>query len=293
MKKLIILILSVAAFAASAKENVQIHFPFLLYPSFGHKMVEEANKLQDDWNFVIVPKIGAGGVIAAQTVINENYKSLLAGTSSFFIRPLLYKNTSYDIKQFRTLIAQCDLPMVVVSKKYKSFAGIETNQRITIAVTGLGATTHVVALEIMKKFPNVTVVPYSGVPDTLRAIISGDVDMAVGFVKQLQEHINSGTVAALGITGNTSYLNIPTLKSQKFAGAEDIANIFFLAAGPQTPPELHEKWRKIFEQANTTASVQQSYKDEFCTPVKESGNNWINVQHQYWKNATSGIKIEE
>ena len=179
------------------------------------------------------------------------------------------------------------MPIVVISKKYKSFSDINKNQRLTIGVTGLGTTTHIVALELTKQFPNIVEIPYNGISDTLKAVLSNEVDLSVGFLKQWQGTIESGSVTALGITGNISYLNIPTL-----TGMTSISNNFFLAAHKDIAPRIYEEWKKIFEQVNVSSTIQTSYKDEFCTPIKSS-STWITDQQQHWKKLTKYIKVEQ
>jgi hypothetical protein len=257
-----------------AKETVQVIFPFIVNPNFGYKIIEEANKLQDDWNFIVVPKPGAGGEIAANTVLSGNKLSILSGTSSFFIRPTLYLNNSYHVDQFRLLITQCELPMVVVSKKYKSLNDIARDQRITIGVTGLGATTHVVALELSKLYPNIVIVPYNGISETLKAVLGGDVDLSIGFAKQWQGNIEAKTITVL-----------------KFEDGDKIFNNFFLAVNKNIPIELYDKWKKLFDMVNESLSVRNSYKDEFCTPMV-GDNEWFNQQEKLWKTLTKDIKVQ-
>ena len=274
MKKILTLLLVTISLNALAKETVQVIFPFIVNPSFGYKIIEEANKLQDDWNFIVVPKPGAGGEIAANTVLDGNKLSILSGTSSFFIRPTLYLNNSYHVDQFRLLITQCELPMVVVSKKYKSLNDIARDQRITVGVTGLGATTHVVALELSKLYPNIVIVPYNGISETLKAVLGGDVDLSIGFAKQWQGNIEAQTITIL-----------------KFEGGDKIFNNFFLAVNKNTPIELYDKWKKLFDKANESLSVRNSYKDEFCTAVV-GNNEWFNQQEKLWKTLTKDIKVQ-
>lgn len=287
MKRILCVLFLLSSMNAIAKETVQVVFPFLVNPTFGYKIIEEANKIQDNWHFIIVTKPGAGGEIAANAVASSKTKALLATNSSFFIRSAIYANSNYAGSQFALIIPQCAVPIVVISKKYKSFSDINKNQRLTIGVTGLGTTTHIVALELTKQFPNIVEIPYNGISDTLKAVLSNEVDLSVGFLKQWQGTIESGSVTALGITGNISYLNIPTL-----TGMTSISNNFFLAAHKDIAPQIYEEWKKIFEQVNASSTIQTSYKDEFCTPIKSS-STWITDQQQHWKKLTKDIKVEQ
>jgi len=288
MKRILCVLFLLSSMNAIAKETIQVVFPFLVAPVFGHKLIEEANKIQNDWHFIIVPKPGAGGEIAINNVINNKNKTLLMTNSSFFTRSAIYDKSSYYILQFKLLTLQCDLPMVVVSKKYKSFSDIQKSQRLTVGVSGLGTATHIVASELMKQFINIDTIPYNnGSSATLKAVLSDEVDLSVGILKQWQGTIEAGSITALGITGNISYLNIPTLK-----GIADIPNNYFLVVHKDIDPRIYEEWKKIFEQVNVSSTIQTSYKDEFCTPIKSS-STWITDQQQHWKKLTKDIKVEQ
>jgi len=287
MKNLLCVLLLLSSINAIAKETVQVVFPFLVAPVFGHKLIEEANKIQNDWHFIIVPKTGAGGEIAINNVINNKNKTLLMTNSSFFIRSSIYAKSSSTESQFRLVISQCDQPMVVISKKYKEFSDIDKSQRLTVGVSGLGTTTHLVASELMKKFPNITVIPYNGTSDTLKAVLSDEVDISIGFIKQWQGSIEAGYVNALGLTGSIPYLRIPLMFEMS-----NITNNYFLASYTNTSLQIYEEWKKIFEQVNVSSTIQTSYKDEFCTPIKSS-STWINDQQQHWKKLTKDVKVEQ
>lgn len=287
MKRILCVLFLLSSINAIAKETVQVVFPFLVNPAFGHRIIEEANKIQDNWHFIAVIKTGASGEIAANVVANSKTKVLLATNSSFFIRSAIYTNSNYSGLQFSLITPQCAVPMVVISKKYKSFSDIDKTQRLTVGVSGLGTTTHIVALELTKIFPNIVAIPYNGTSDTLKAVLGDEVDLSVGFLKSWQGTIEAGSVTVLGITGNISYLNIPVL-----TGMTSISNEYFLAAHKDIAPQIYEEWKKIFEQVNASSTIQTSYKDEFCTPIKSS-STWINDQQQHWKKLTKDVKVEQ
>ena len=289
MKYILFTLILLGSVGTSAKETVQVIFPFPLNPVFGHKIIEEANKLQNDWHFVLVIKPGAGGEIAVNSVKNDKNRTLLATNSSFFIRPAISTNAKYSPDQFKLLIQQCELPMVVVSKKYKSMDEIDSNQRITVGISGIGSTTHLVGMNLQEKFPNITMIPYKGAPDSLKAVLGGEIDISIGFLKQLKGNIEAGSVVALGQTGTYAYMRIPTFKRQNL---DHISNNFFLAVSKDIDPKLFEEWKKIFGQANLTPAVQNSYSDEFCKPMK-SGSSWINEQQNLWKILSKELKVEE
>jgi tripartite-type tricarboxylate transporter receptor subunit TctC len=288
MKNLFYFLLIICS-TVNAKETVTIFFPFLFSQPFNYKLVDEANKAQDKWNFIIIPKAGAGGELAATGALDTSKYYMLSGTSSFFIRPNLSNNSSYKVDQFKLLSAQCSAPIIAVSSKYKSLKDI--NQPVTVGITGLGSTTHLVALQIAKKIPNVTIVPYNGGNETQKAVLSKEIDIAIGFINQWEHYIEAKTIYPLGITGNINLLNVPTFKSQKFPdiGGE---NTFFLAVNKNILPKLYDEWKKLFTDAAKSIRVRQSYKEEFCTPIEDETESWLAEQERFWKNITKDITPE-
>ena len=285
MKKLLLaVLLSIVAMSGNSTETVRVSFPFTQIPEFQRHLIAKANENQDRWNFVIVTKAGAGGSIAATDVLHNN-SSILISNSSFFIRSNL-PNSPYQADQFRLLSVNCAIPMVVVSKKYRSLKDIKGS--VSIGITGIGSTTHLVASALAQKYPDLIVVPYKGTNESLQGILSGEIDMAVQFVKPMEAYIKLGQINALGLSGNKSYLNIPLLSNLGFDNTNLITNNFFLAVSKNTPNELYNEWRQLF----SSIANQEQYNNEMCTPIDETAD-WFVGQQRFWKNVTSNIRITE
>ena len=284
MKRLLLLCLLTVSLSGHSTELVKVSFPFTQIPEFQRQLIAKANASQDRWNFVIVTKAGAGGSIAATDVLHNN-SSILISNSSFFIRPNL-PNSPYQVDQFRLLSVNCAIPMVVVSKKYQSLKDIKGSA--SIGITGIGSTTHLVALELAQKYPDLIVVPYKGTNESLQGILSGEIDMAVQFVKPIEASIKLGQINALGLTGNKSYLNIPLLSNLGFNNTNLITNNFFLAVPKNTPKELYTEWQRLFSSIDN----QERYNNEMCTPINETAD-WFTEQQRFWKTITSTVKVTE
>jgi tripartite-type tricarboxylate transporter receptor subunit TctC len=285
MKKILLSIfLLTLSTAGNSTETVKVSFPFTQIPDFQRHLIEKVNANQDRWNFVIVTKPGAGGAIAANDILHGN-SSVLISNSSFFIRPNL-PSSPYQVDQFRLLSVNCAVPMAVVSKKYKSFKDIKGSA--SIGITGIGSTTHIVALEIAKKYPDLIIVPYKGTNESLQGILSGEIDMAIQFVKPIESYIKLGQINALGLTGNKTYLNIPLLSNLGFNNTNLITNNFFLSVSKNIPKELYNEWRQLFSSIDN----QEQYNNEMCTPINET-SDWFAEQQSFWKNISSTIRLTE
>ena len=149
------LFLSVLSLSVQAKETVTIVYswtPADPAANFHRTLVEEANKIQNKYTFVFDTKPGAGGSIAANYVANTP-NTILANASAFYIRPNFFPKESHDINNFRLLMPQCSGPIAISSKKYKSWTEVSVDKPLTIGVSGLGTTTHLVAINFQKDIP--------------------------------------------------------------------------------------------------------------------------------------------
>ena len=105
--------------------------------NFIRSIIDEANKQQTKYNFVVEFKSGAGGTVAAQHVLNANQLTLLSSSSSFFVRPIYYPNESHKPEDFRPIYIECTgQPLAVLSAKYKTLTELKKQKRLTI---GIGA----------------------------------------------------------------------------------------------------------------------------------------------------------
>ena len=74
-KTLTAVVLAATAFASVAKENITIYYSWGAADTaanFHRVLADEANKIQDKYNFVFDVKPGAGGSIAANHVLNQS-----------------------------------------------------------------------------------------------------------------------------------------------------------------------------------------------------------------------------
>jgi tripartite-type tricarboxylate transporter receptor subunit TctC len=282
MKKFIIAILLLTCSTiTSAQKVIEVVFGYAVVPNSQRKLIEEVNKSQNNWEFVIVTKQGAGGQISTDVVINSNKNSILLANSSFFIRANA-PNTSYRISQFKLLNTQCSSPAVIVSKKYDSINAIEKAAKISIGTGGIGSTAHLLGLEVAKKYPNSIIVPYNSSAELLQSAIGNNVDIAIGFLNLWKGQIESKLVNPLGISGGESYLNIPNLEGQI---AKNMVNNFFLVVNQSLDYKLYEEWKQLFKTANLELQKNDIYKSELCSPIQPS-DDWLMNQQKFWLNIT-------
>ena len=125
MKKILVLLSMMVVSIAYAQKTVNVVWPFAVgspQANMVRTMIESANSQQEKYQFVFLHKPGAGGAVAANTVTDSKDLALLASTSSFYVRPLLYKD-SHNVDDFNMVTLVCAAqPLAIFSKKINSFS---------------------------------------------------------------------------------------------------------------------------------------------------------------------------
>ena len=306
MKKILLSIFFVVlTMPVVAKETVTIYYAFGAadnMANYSRTLVEEANRLQDKYTFLFDVKPGAGNAVAANYVKN-NPNTILATSSAFFIRPIFYPNESYNPNQFKALLPLADTPMGVASLKYQSWKEVPTNRPVTIGTSGLGVTTHLVALQLASKYPNLTVIPFKNPTDAMIAAAGGQIDLTVGFIKDLMSlttvDVNaSRRLSILGVTGNKTINRIKPLSSQGFTANLTSMNAPQMLVVPVTTPDAKFiEWRSILVRASKAKTVQDSYAFDHASRLDNIGDDniqpWFYKQGSLWKHLSSGVKLEQ
>ena len=285
---------------AIASETVYVVYPWHLgdpMANYSRTLIEQANHTQSKYLFVLDNKPGAGGAIGAKYVA-AHQNTILAGSTAFFVRPNVYPNDSHNINEFRVLMTQCSVPMVVSSSKYKSWNDVPTDAPINIGVSGLGATTHLISLEIKRRYPLTQPVPYKSTKDSTLDLAGQRIDLNVGFPGEIDQWVTQGKLYVLGTTGKKIIpgMNIPTLESQGFSGLGRMSNGHSLIVSKKVDPAKFAEWRQILAQASLHRTVQQSYESDFCDAMNydmAQTQKWYDGQVKLWKELSSTVKLDQ
>lgn len=300
MKKLVwALILCLFTGLAAAREVVTIVFAFGAGDSvanYGRALTAEANRIQTRYRFIFTARPGAGGTIAAQYVLN-NSNTILATSAAFFVRPNIYPDQSHSIDQFAGLMIQCTAPMAVASNRYKDWQEIPIDQEVTFGITGLGATSHLVSLKIQEKFPKLILVPFKSPTDATLALISGQIDMSVGFLSEFQQWTNTDQlpkVTVLGVTGRHQAQGITPMFKQGFSDVQHMGNPQQLIVSKLVPDAQRRQWHGILSQAAQTPAVRTAYQIDSCQIASHSHaetQQLFDAQTEFWREITANIKL--
>ena len=301
MKK-IISILALAAFSllATAKDTITVIYSWTAADTaanFHRSLIEEANRIQDKYNFIFDTRPGAGGSIAAIHVL-ETPNTILATASAFFVRPNFFPNESHDVTKFREIFPQCSAPAVIASKKYKSWSEVPNNAKLSIGMSGMGTTTHLIATQLVKKYPNLIIVPFKSTSEALLGVLNDSTDFSVNFLGDSDQYTTGkDPVHLLGITGNKTINRIVPLSTQGFSKDLEVMNIPAELLVPTSwPDSKFTDVREILLRAGRSQSVLDSYKPDYCQSINQMNDKeiqiWYTNQISDWKRLTIGVLLK-
>ena len=291
--------MAITAFAAVARENITIYYSWGAADTaanFHRVLADESNKIQDRYNFVFDVRPGAGGSIAANHVLNQP-NAIVATASAFFIRPNFFPNESHDIGQFRELFPQCSAPAVITSKKYRTWAEVPADRPVSIGMSGMGTTTHLIAAQIAKKYPNLIIVPFKSTSDAVLSVLSDSTDLAVNFMGDSAQYVETNRLNVLGATGSKTIGNVRPLSSQGFTRDLDVMDVPAQLLVPNSFPEAKARdIREIFLQAGRRQAVLDSYRPDYCQSNNQMSDRdiqpWYAKQTADWRRLTQGVSLK-
>jgi tripartite-type tricarboxylate transporter receptor subunit TctC len=226
---------------------------------------------------------GAGGNLAAELVARAapDGQTLLMSFTSHAINASLYPHLPFDpVKDFTPLTMVSTSPSVLVAhpslsanniKELIAFAKSKPGQ-LNFAIGALGSSLHL-AGEAFKLKAGVYIVniPYRGTAPAVQDLLAGQVELMFAAVGNVQQHIKSGKLKALGVTSLHRLPNLPDVPAiaDTLPGFESSAWFGLFAPG-KLPPELLRTWSDAARFAVNSPEVKRRIESEGATPVGNS-----------------------
>jgi hypothetical protein len=262
-------------------------------------IVEELNKSQSKYQFILVNKPGAGGTIAAQNVANNPENTVVSMSSSFIIRPYYEKTQpTHNLDNYIPILVQgTGQPLFLVSAKYKNLNELIKKPNAIIGVSGIGSIGHLAANELIKLNPSITIVNFKSQIDATVAAAGKHVDAAVTFYADAKGLIDSERVIVLGYTGTQPQLNQPHKMFSKFNMFESrrVTANYAIYASRNMTPERFKELHALFAAANRQPLVLESYARDQVTPLTlnlTESEVWYGVERRFWREQVAKIKIQ-
>lgn len=283
--------------SASAQKVVPIIWPFSPASSQATMIratIDSANSQQNKYQFVFQNSPGAGGVIAANSAKEAKSLTILASTSSFYIRPLLYKN-SHNVDDFNMISTLCvGQPLAIYSKKLNNLSDIQNKEMSIGVVPGSITTLLLRAMQRENQGMKFLEVPFKGTPEASHAMIGRHIDGSVDFIGTTVISRFDNDVKVLGITGKRNINGYPTFQSLKINGLESMTVDYYFFVNKTVDISVRQELHKILTDA-VTEKPKSTCEDDFGQVVKHpySHMNSIHKSNKYiWETLTAGIPKE-
>jgi tripartite-type tricarboxylate transporter receptor subunit TctC len=277
-----------------ARETITVYWPFGIADSQAlhvRAIIDQANTDQNQFVFVLEAAPGAAGLIAAQKTLQSRTPALLASTSTFFVRPNLYKDNNYLFSDFQMVGAMSETPIALVTNANQTDKILFAKEPVKIGIAGLGSTTHVIALQIKQKHSNVLIVPYKSLTDTVNDLTSSTIDINLNFIKSAEQYPN---FRIIGITGKNTIKNYRLLHAQGYDTSSLTIPLMVLAPANMDRQKV-KKLNEILNQASQNNTVLQNlYRDDYATMLNvpySQLEKWYTLQIENWKKYTTNISI--
>ncbi|MBY0318499.1 MAG: tripartite tricarboxylate transporter substrate binding protein [Reyranella sp.] len=226
---------------------------------------------------IVGNKPGAGGLIAAQTVLRgDPQAALLVASNTFLIAAHVYKDAGYDpVRDFTPVTPLFTTSAVWVVRPdhpLKNLQDLVTYAKsnpgkLTYATNGVGTYSHL-QMEMFKKRNGVdlTHVPFRSLPEGSMAVMGGVVDIAVDTPFAVAPRVKAGNLRPLAVFGprrEEAFPDVPTAEEAGF-GEPDPLTIFCGLVVPSRAPAAYVEGLR--------EASQQAIKDaEFVSQLRSGG----------------------
>jgi tripartite-type tricarboxylate transporter receptor subunit TctC len=267
--------------------------------SFGQKLAERLGQ-----TVIIDNRAGAGGSLGAEAVasaVPDGYTLLFATMGSLTINPSIYKTLRYDpIKSFEPISLTHSTSNVLVvhpSIEAKSVAELIALARrrpgeLNFASAGNGTTSHLSG-ELLKSLAGIDMVhvPYKGSAPAMTDFLGGRISMMFDTTSNFVEHVKTGKLRALGVTGrkrSTAMPGVPSISETPGLADYDMTLWLGVLAPAGTPKDVVARLHRDIAAAMSTSEmhkqlaeagidVRLSTPQEFASLIRSDMAKWAGV----------------
>ena len=232
---------------------------------------------------VVENKPGAGGNLAADFVAHAapNGNHLLMSFTSHAINASLYPTLPFDpLKDFTPLTKVATSPSVLVahpSVPFRDLRGLLAYAKaqpgkLNFAIGALGSSLHLAGDAFkMKAGVYIVNIPYRGTAPAVQDVLAGQVQLMFAAVGNVQQHIRSGKLIALGVTSPKRLPAFPDVQAigETLPGYESSAWFGLFAPGRMNP-DLAKRLSDAARVAIQTPDVKRRIESEGAIPAGNS-----------------------
>ena len=243
-----------------------------------------AQKLSEAWgqSVVVENKAGAAGIVGTEysaRAAPDGYTLMMGNIGTHAINISLYKKLPYDpVRDFAPVSQIAGLPLFLLV--HPSVAATSTTELVTLlkgkpgqydySSSGSGGSMHVAA-ELFKSMAGVRIVhiPYKGGGPAVADLLAGQVKISFATVLETLQHVKSGKVRALAVTGSRRSLAAPEYPTIAESGLPGYESTSWLAlfAPIGTPKEVVAKVAADAGRVMNTSEVRERFVAQGADPI--------------------------
>jgi tripartite-type tricarboxylate transporter receptor subunit TctC len=253
--------------------------------------------------FLVDNKAGATGTIGATLVKRaapDGNTLLVASLGPLVIAPHLIKGLQYDaLKDFDLITVAVQAPNVLVvpaASPHNTVADVVAHEKknpgkMTFASSGNGSSDHLTAELFWQETGTTGLhVPYKGGAPAITDLLGGQVEASFQNVNAVFQHIKSGKLKALAVTGTKRSPVLPDVPTMAEAGVKNVEVYSWQAivAPKGLPPTVRTKANEAIVAALNDPAVKQQFTAigfevvgntpaQFATFQKQEFDRWKKV----------------
>jgi tripartite-type tricarboxylate transporter receptor subunit TctC len=273
--------------------------------AIGPKLVQ---KLGQPW--IVENRAGATGAIGAGLVKRapaDGYTLMVASIGVYSVNPVLQKSLPYDpSKDFDLLTVAVRAPNVLVatpafpaSNVAELVAELKKNPgKVTFANSGSGSSDHLTAALFWQKTGTSGLhVPYKGGAPAITDLLGGHADVSFQNINVVANHIRSGKLKALAITGDKRSPLLPNVPTLSEAGVKeaDVYSWQGIAAPKGLPKDVREKLHSNIAAALNDPEIKPKLQEQGFEVVANTPEQFAKFQAEElerWRRVIQVGKIE-
>ncbi|HJV72263.1 tripartite tricarboxylate transporter substrate binding protein [Ideonella sp.] len=270
-----------------------------------------APKLQErlGGSFIVDNKAGATGTIGAAQVKRapaDGYTLLVSSLGPYVIAPHLIKGVQYDaLKDFDLLTVAVQAPNVLVvpaASPLKSMGELlaelkKQPGKLSFASSGNGSSDHLTAELFWQQTGTSAVhVPYKGGAPAITDLLGGVVDASFQNINAVVQHIVSGKLRALAITGDRRSALLPQVPTMAEAGVKgvDVYSWQAVAAPKGLPADVKARLHAALVGALNEPAIKSKLQEQGFEIVANTPEQFARFQaaeYARWKQVIETGKI--
>ena len=217
------------------------------------------------------------GVTAILLAKPDGY-TIIAQAETDVVGPII-KDRSYDpLKAFNVVVTEASSPILmtvhssVPAKTVKELVALAKSKPGTLSyASGEATSTTRIAGEVfnIETGSQLLNIPYKGNGNSIVDAVSGYVPVSFGSISTVKQHVDSGSLRALAVTGpkrNPAMPDVPTFTEAGFPGVDTYTSWMVLAR-KETPPEAINKLNEHFVRAMHNPQVRATMDKLGFEPV--------------------------